>query len=245
MTTDIETLYEVIDVTWAPAAITRVGPWMIREGRGGGSRVSAATAHGPVTQADVPQAEAAMRALGQVPLFMIRQGDGALDGVLAERGYELVDPVNVRLGPLESLMAEPLPLGIVFAGWEPLVVQQEIWKAGGIGPARLAVMERVRAPKTSIVCRLGDAPAGTGFVALHKGIAMMHAVEVAAKYRRKGVAALMCRQAAFWAAAQGGRHVAALCTRANAGSNALYSSLGLAVVGQYHYRKAKEDTPDE
>lgn len=243
MTPDIDTLYEAIDATWAPAAITRVGPWTIREGRGGGNRVSAATAAAPVTGADLPQAEAAMRALGQVPLFMIRQGDGALDHVLADRGYELVDPVNVRLGPLEPLMAEPLPLARVYAGWEPLAIQREIWAEGGVGPERLAVMDRVEAPKTSILGRDGNAPAATAFVALHKGIAMMHAVEVAAKYRRKGVAALMCRQAAFWAAAQGGTHIAALCTRANAGSNALYSSLGLAVVGQYHYRKAKEDTP--
>jgi len=243
MTPDIHTLYEAIDATWAPATISRAGPWAIREGRGGGSRVSAATADGPVTQADLPQAEAAMRALGQVPLFMIRQGDEALDAMLAERGYELADPVNLRLGPLAPFLAEPLPLARVYAGWEPLAIQREIWAAGGVGAERLAVMDRVEAPKTSILGRDGNAPAATAFVALHKGIAMMHAVEVAAKYRRKGVAALMCRQAAVWAAAQGGTHIAALCTRANAGSNALYSSLGLAVVGQYHYRKSKEEHP--
>lgn len=243
MTPDIDTLYEAMDATWAPATLSHVGPWTIREGRGGGSRVSAATADGQVTEADLPQAEAAMRALGQVPLFMIRHGDGALDAMLAEQGYDLIDPVNLRLGPLGPLASEPLPLGMVFAGWEPLVVQQEIWAAGGVGQERLAVMDRVEAPKTSILGRDGNAPAATAFVALHKGIAMMHAVEVAAKYRRKGVAALMCRQAAVWAAAQGGTHIAALCTRANAGSNALYSSLGLVVVGQYHYRKSKEENP--
>lgn len=243
MTPDIDTLYEAIDATWAPAAITRVGPWVIREGRGGGSRVSAATADGPVTEADLPQAEAAMRALGQVPLFMIRHGDGALDAMLAEQGYELVDPVNVRLGPLELLMSEPLPLARVYAGWEPLAIQREIWAEGGVGPERLAVMDRVEAPKTSILGRDGNAPAATAFVALHKGIAMMHAVEVAAEYRRKGVAALMCRQAAVWAAKRGGIYLSALCTQANEGSNALYSSLGLAVVGQYHYRKSKEENP--
>ena len=71
MIPDIETLYGVIDATWAPAAMTQAGPWTIREGQGGGQRVSAATANGPVTEADLPQAEAAMRALGQTPLFGI------------------------------------------------------------------------------------------------------------------------------------------------------------------------------
>ncbi|WP_111735420.1 GNAT family N-acetyltransferase [Roseovarius amoyensis] len=241
MTHDITMLYDAIDATWAPASMTRVGPWTIREGRDGGSRVSAATAAGPVTEADLPQAEAAMRGLGQTPLFMIRQGDAALDAMLAEQGYDLVDPVNLRLGPLRPLMEEPIPLARVFAGWEPLAIQREIWAAGGIGPERLAVMERVEVPKKSMLGRDGNAPAATAFVALHKGVAMMHAVEVAVNCRRRGMAALMCRQAAFWAAERGGTHLAALCTQANEGSNALCSSLGLEVVGQYHYRKATEE----
>lgn len=243
MTPGLATLFDVIDATWAPAAITRVGPWTIREGRGGGNRVSAATAAGPVAEADLPGAEAAMRGLGQTPLFMIREGDEALDAMLADRGYELADPVNIRLGPLAPLVAEPLPLARVFPGWEPLAIQREIWARGGIGPERLAAMERVKAPKTSILGRLGQVPVATGFVALHEGIAMMHALEVAEKYRCHGMAALLCRQAAVWAAARGGTRLAMLCTRANAGSNALCSSLGLAVVGQYHYRKFKEDAP--
>lgn len=243
MTPGIGALFDAMDATWAPATITRVGPWTIREGRGGGSRVSAATAAAPVTRADLALAETAMRALGQVPLFMIRQGDAALDAMLAERGYELADPVNIRLGPLAPLAADPLPLARVFPGWEPLAIQREIWARGGIGPERLAAMERVRVPKTSILGRIGQMPVATVFVALCGRVAMMHALEVAATHRRQGMAALMCRQAAVWAAARGGTHLAALCTRANAGSNALYSSLGLAVVGQYHYRKFKEGAP--
>lgn len=241
MTPDLPTLLTAIDATWAPAAIVRHGPWTIREGQGGGQRVSAATAAEPVREADLPAAEAAMRALGQTPLFMIRPGEAVLDALLEARGYRVVDPVNIRLGPLTPLTVEPLPLGQVFPGWEPLAIQLEIWAEGGVGPGRVAAMERVRAPRTSILGRLGQAPAATAFVALHAGIAMMHALTVRERYRRRGVAALMCRQAAVWAAARGGTHLAALCTRANAGSNALYASLGLEVVGHYHYRKAKDD----
>jgi len=241
MTPDLATLYAAIDATWAPAAITREGPWTIREGRGGGQRVCAATAAGAVRAADLPTAEAAMRALGQTPLFMIRHGEAALDAMLAARGYVVVDPVNIRLGRLAPLIAAPLPLARVFPGWEPLAIQREIWVEGGIGPGRIAVMERVRAPKTSILGRLGQAPAATAFVALHEGVAMMHALTVRERHRRRGMAALMCRQAAFWAAVRGGTHLAALCTRANVGSNALCASLGLEVVGHYHYRKAKDE----
>ena len=50
------------------------------------------------------------------------------------------------------------------------------------------------------------------------------------------------RQAALWSVQNGGTWISALCTQANTGANALYSSLGLGVVGQYHYRKAQEDS---
>lgn len=239
MSVALDTLYDVIDATWAPASVTRQGPWTIREGQGGGQRVSAATAAAPVTAGDVPQAEAAMRALGQTPLFMIRQGEDALDAMLAERGYALVDPVNLWLGPVAPLTREPLPHARVFALWEPLAIQIDIWARGGIGPGRIAVMERVRVPKTSILGRDDHTPAATAFVAMHQGVAMMHALEVPRPCRRRGMASLVCRQAAIWARAQGASHLSALCVRANTGANALYSSLGLSVVGQYHYRKAQ------
>ena len=43
-----------------------------------------------------------------------------------------------------------------------------------------------------------------------------------------------------WAAAQGATHLSVLCTNANDAANALYSSLGMELVGQYHYRIKKD-----
>jgi N-acetylglutamate synthase len=43
----------VLEATWPPAARHRAGPWVLRDGAGGGKRVSAATAEGPVTAADL------------------------------------------------------------------------------------------------------------------------------------------------------------------------------------------------
>ncbi|NKW78995.1 GNAT family N-acetyltransferase, partial [Rhodobacteraceae bacterium R_SAG7] len=39
-----------------------------------------------------------------------------------------------------------------------------------------------------------------------------------------------------WAAEQGATELAVLCTRANAGANALYARLGMQQAGGYHYR---------
>lgn len=242
MIPDIETLYDVIDATWAPAGMTAEGSWTIREGQGGGQRVSAATANGPVTEADLPQAEEAMRARGQTPLFMIRKGDDDLDTMLAGRGYKVVDPVNLWIGKAQPLADEAGPRGKAYAVWEPLAIQIDMWADGGIGPGRIAVMHRVASPKTSIIGRFEHTPAATAFVGLHAGVAMIHALEVPEALRRKGVAVRVCRQAALWAIQNGGTWISALCTQANTGANALYSSLGLGVVGQYHYRKAQEDS---
>ena len=113
---------------------------------------------------------------------------------------------------------------------------RDIWAAGGIGPARVAVMERAAGPKTGILGRISDSPAGAAFCAIHDGIAMVHALEILPANRRKGLGVWMMRQAAFWAKANGADWMSVLCTKANDAANGLYASLGMQLVGQYHYR---------
>ncbi len=241
MNPDIQTLYAVIDATWPAAAMSTTGPFTIRDGQGGGQRVSAATTSGPVTSADLPTAEQAMRDLNQPLLFMIRKGDNALDAMLSERGYDVVDPVNLYACPIELLTTELPPRTSSFAIWEPLAIQRDIWAAGGIGPGRIAVMERAEQPKTSLFGRDANRPSATGFVAIHDGIAMVHALEVLTRHRRAGQGRYLTQEAALWAVGQGATHMSVLCTVANVAANGLYSSLGMTLVGQYHYRKLLKD----
>lgn len=239
MTPGAARLMRVAEATWPPAASATVGPWCVREGRGGGKRVSAARAIGRVTEAGLPRAEAAMRALGQRPLFMIREGEARLDAMLAAQGHDLVAPVNILAAPVERLARDRPPRSGGFAIWEPLAIMHEIWAAGGIGPGRIAVMHRACGPKTGLLGRVGNRPAGTGFAAIHHGVAMVHALEVLHEHRRAGLGREMMQEAAHWAATHGATHVAALCTRSNTAANALYSSLGMTVAGRYHYRQDK------
>ncbi len=237
MTPDIHTLYSATEATWPPAATEVIGPVTIRDGAGGGKRVSAATVTGAVTLEDIDRAEAVMRARGQTPLFQLRAGQGALDAMLAARGYEVVDPVTLHLAQVAALTGEMPPRVSTFAVWEPLEIMREIWAEGGIGAARVAVMARVKGPKTGLLGRLRDQPAAAGFAAIHDGIAMVHALEVRAGHRRAGMGRLMMVQAALWAEAQGARHLAAICTQENAGANALYAAMGFRIAGTYHYRQ--------
>ena len=229
--------YAVVEATWPTAAKRQLGPITLREGQGGGSRVSAASVEGSATEAEIETAEQAMRAMGQDCLFMIRDGQDDLDAQLGARGYLVKDPVNLWVCPIEKLMDVEIPRVTTFALWSPLEIQREIWIAGGIGMARQAIMERVSGPKAALLGRYDDKPAGAGFVAVHDGVAMVHALEILPHQRRRGMGVWMMRQAAFWAAENGATEMAVLCTKENAGANGLYASLGMTNGGQYHYRQ--------
>ncbi|KMW58704.1 Histone acetyltransferase HPA2 [Candidatus Rhodobacter oscarellae] len=221
-------LYAVIEATWPPAATRRDGDWTLRDGAGGGKRVSAATLDG----AGAWDAQSA-----QSPaLVMVRAGEDRLDAVLAGQGYAVADPTVAYACPVAALTGAPLPPVSSFALWPPLAIQRDLWAEGGIGPERVAVMERAGGPRAAILARHNDQPAGTGFVAIHDNVAMIHAIEVTPAMRRQGVGANILRRAALWAQHQGATTLALLVTRANAPANALYSSLGMQIVGHYHYR---------
>lgn len=233
-------LFQAIDATWPPAKTVRQGHWTLRHGAGGGKRVSAATAEGDVSTVDISEAEQAMRSFGQVPLFMIRGEDAVLDAALETRGYRVVDPVRLMVCPVATLCDVPIPPVTTFTVWEPLAIMREIWAQGGIGPARLNVMARANS-KTAVFARANNRPAGVGFVAVHDGIGMVHAVEVLPQQRRQGVAHWIMRQAAFWARTQGAETLGVLCTEANTPALSLYSALGFERAGQYHYRMNADD----
>lgn len=234
--------FEALDATWPAATQVPAGPWLLREGRGGGKRVSAATAQGHWKTDDLDPAEKAMRMMGQDPLFMIRPGDEALDAALDSRGYTLVDPVQLWSVPLGRLTDLKLPRVTAFAIWEPLAIMREIWEAGDIGDARQRVMERASYPKTGLFGRVSDRPAGAGFCAIHDDIAMVHALEIAPEHRQKGLGGWMMRCAALWAEQHGAARIAVAATTENTAANALYAALKMEVVGQYHYRML--DTAD-
>ena len=223
-----ELMYEVIEATWPPAEAERQGPWMQRDGAGGGKRVSATTAEAHYTPAELSDCGS--------DLFMVRMGEEALDTDLEALGYQVIDPTVIYKIDVAELTKDPLPHVSAFDLWPPLAIQCDIWADAGIGPERIAVMNRATGAKTSILARHSDQPAGSAFVAVHENVAMIHAIEVVRDMRRKGVGANILRCAAHWAQNEGADTLALLVTRANTPANALYTSLNFEVVGHYHYR---------
>lgn len=234
--TQIQTLYQTGDATWPAAEFLTIGNWTIRKGAGGGQRVSSATANGPVTSADINVAEQAMIAIDQSPLFMIREGEGALDALLDAKGYRIKDPVNLYTCPIETLTRLAPERLAAFPIWPPLAIINEIWAEHGITEGRQAVMQRCTAPKTAILARQNDRAAGVAYVAIHNSMAMLHALEVVDDHRRQGVANNIMGVAAIWAQDNGATDFSVICVRDNVAANTLYASLNMENVGHYHYR---------
>ncbi|PZQ52455.1 MAG: GNAT family N-acetyltransferase [Rhodovulum sulfidophilum] len=229
--------FETLEATWPGLTEARDG-WTLRRATGAGSRASAATR--VAADADPRAAEAAMRAMGQRPLFMIRAGDADLDAALAGMGYTVEDASALLAAPAEAVATEGAEFRVVRCE-APLARMIELWDAGGIGPARRAVMARARGPRVYLLARDGDRPAGCAFVAADGrpgGGAMIHALSVAPFARRKGLARRATAAAAAWAAETGAAELALAVRLGNEPALALYRGLGFREAARYHYRSA-------
>lgn len=231
----------VMRATWPVAASEACGPFSIPRGEagprgeGGGKRVTAAWCAGDPGPDEITAAERAMDRMGRRALFALTPEQAAFDRDLARRGYLVLDPTLALRAPAERLARTPPPVS-GFPVWPPLQVMRDIWEEGGIGPDRIAVMERVEGPKTGLLGRAQDRPAGAGFVALHGQAGMVHALEVRRAQRRQGLAGHMMAHAARWAVGRGATEMVVLVTEANEGAIAFYRGLGMEGGRCYHYR---------
>lgn len=239
MTPSPHRLFDALDATWPAAGFddSAAPGWRLRRGGGGGKRVSAATALTP--GASVDAAIAAMNAMDQTPLFMVRPGEEALDADLAARGHAVIDPVVMYVAEAGALTGLALRKGVRWVEVRGrLALLDEIWAEGGIGEARLAVMARCEGPRTTIMARTDEAVAGCAHVAVDGEIAMIHAAEIRTSRRREGGGKALVAGAARFALDHGARWLALAVTTGNAPARGLYEGAGMQVVTGYHYRIA-------
>ena len=228
---DSSRLLHALDATWAPAEIFQSDGWTVRRGLGGGNRVSAASGSG-----DIQIAVDALADWGQVPLFQLRPEQAELDAELQGLGYSIHEPVIFFAGLAASMIGAQSHVAAAYRCHCRPAIMEEIWAAGGISRERLAIMDRVTAPKQLLMSRAGDRPAGVAFAAVDDDVAMIHAIEVLPQFRRKGCATLLLEAAARFALEHDATWITLAVTRANTGAHALYERFGMARCGAYHYR---------
>ncbi|TRW95056.1 GNAT family N-acetyltransferase [Paracoccus sp. M683] len=228
-------LAQAFETTWPAAEYADAGGFRLGRAPGAGGRVNSARRAGDWTQADLDTAIAIFGDWQQRPVFRVLDDDASLIAALEKRGFQRNNPTAIMTCPIAALTDRQVPPVTAFAVWPPLAIQREIWAAGNINAARQQVMERVPAPRTSILGRIKDRAAGAGFVAIHGDVAMVHAIEVAPDWRRAGMAGWMMRQAAIWAEEQAAARIGLAVSRANEGAVALYRGFGFDEVAGYGY----------
>tara|TARA_B100000497_G_scaffold56940_1_gene64920 strand:- start:983 stop:1279 length:297 start_codon:yes stop_codon:yes gene_type:complete len=93
MSPSIKEFYDVIDLTWPSVSNQLQNGWLIKNGGGGGKRVSATIRVNPNAKIEI--AESLMESINQNKLFMIRKGDENLDYELHKLGYKLIDSLYI------------------------------------------------------------------------------------------------------------------------------------------------------
>ena len=243
---DVALLTEALEATWPPAGLHGLGPVTLRDGAGGGQRVSAATVEGRATAAEL---DAAIAAMGTAPLFRIGpwttpdDADDALpddprladlDRALTDRGFRRHDVSLIYAAPVAAL-AGAQDRAELSEHWPPTPDQRALWVDDGIGPERIAVMGRAAAPKAVLQLSLADEAAAVAFVAQAEDVVMLHALMVAPHLRRRGLARRLMAGAALWAETAGASCLALAVTAANRPARALYEDLGMVQQARYHY----------
>jgi len=245
---DLIRLMAALDATWPAAELCDQAGWRLRRGAGGGKRVSAASLTDPAAALpDITAAENVMQGWGQYGLFRLIPDavprDTELGAALAERGYRVIDPVVIYCARIGDLIDGSDETARIIRVSTDLELIDEIWRAGGVGPERRAVMARSKGPGSVLMARQEDRPAGATFIACDREIAMIHAIEVLEEARRRGAGAMLLRGAASFGAEKGCGWLSLAVTAANAPARGLYEKLGMEDAGRYHYCIANQHGP--
>lgn len=232
-------IFEVIDLTWPAEEFHELSRWKLRKSLKGGKRVTAATSNETPAISDIEFAEDKMTSWRQEKLFMIRPDQNNLDEALKRRGYRFIDPTNIWSISSKTLSLQQVPPVTAFSIYPPLAIQRELWMANGLDPSRMEIMDRVKTPKTTIFGRISAKPAASAFAAVGHKTAMVHALVVDLKCQRQGMGKFVMQKVGDWAYHMGAENVVALCTKENQSANCFYKSLGMHLIGGYHYRLLK------
>lgn len=243
------------EATWPPAEIQDLKDaagapvWRLRWTDGAGRRAASAR---PLTS----DAAALSAALPDVAAFYrARSGDTVLqlpDGPLSEAlalsglGYSAEAPtccLAVDAAPLAArayaVSARPYVIEID----APVAALSALWRGAGIGAARQGMMARAaQSPHGGrrFAIRLESRLAGAAFIGLGPSGGMLHALTVAPRFRRRGVARDLIIAGARYVIASGGPATLMIdVEQNNAAALSLYEGLGAAAFGRYRYYRRK------
>jgi GNAT superfamily N-acetyltransferase len=239
----IELLEQAAFEGWPAQDTESVAGWQLRFAGGYTKRANSANSTARATLLDaalVTAIEARYRARGLPPIFRLTSGHAASvsDGLLADLGYQRVDPSLVlqrALGDRDG--AEDPPLLTEPADW--LAAFQEV--AGRLGPEQaqhLALLQAIRAPRVLALTGTRDQPVCCGLGVLVGNQLGLFDLATHPDHRRQGHAADLCRRLMGWGQRRGAKQAFLQVVAGNLPAIALYEWLGFGRAYEYWYRVA-------
>lgn len=236
--------------TWPAEQSVLLEGWVMRAAAGYTKRAnSVSPLYGPEGQhtgLDVKYkillAEQYYEAAGLNPVFKITPfiQPANLDEILAEQGYDIVEPSSVRLLALQELPA--------VTGQYNVQIREELtedWLTSFAGMSRLSAANRdtLRRMLSSSCLKKGYAlllkegiPAACGLGVIQYGYVGLYDVYTAPEFRRQGLAEELLLSLLHWAKDQGVAQSFLQVVQANRGASALYDKLGYKEIYKYWYR---------
>lgn len=231
---------------WPDLAHDHLDGWLLRYAAGHTKRansVNVLRAEPRGLEARIAEAEARYRAAGLRPVFRLTPlAEAELDGLLAERGYGVVEPSLVKVAPIAAgLRGDPAVRLVADPGdgW----LGPYVAAAGLDAPARTtleAMLARVAdRPVYATVAGDDGAPAAFGMAVVTGDRVGFFDVLTRPEARRMGHGRRLMESLIAWARDEGGaRSMWIQVVEANAPARALYRSLGFRTLYGYRYRVA-------
>lgn len=163
-----------------------------------------------------------------------------LDGILADRGYTIVEPSSVRVLDLEKLSAPDSRYSIQVQDNLSPEWLDTFTKLGQLSIAQRDTLTRMlstsQLQQGYALLLKEDVPAACGLGVIQNGYIGLYDIITAMDQRRQGLGEQLLLGLLQWGKAQGARSSFLQVVQANLGASALYDKLGFKEIYQYWYR---------
>ena len=159
----------------------------------------------------------------------------AIDAMLADRGYEQLDPTRVMAAKLDRDTGEPSVRLLAIDDW--LAVYRQL--TGMPEDAALLhqlILKAIGSPTAFAVLHNREQPVACGLAVLEHELVGLFDIVTAREHRRQGFGQRLVGDLMAWGAAHGARHAYLQVIASNAPAGALYKALGFKDLYSYWYR---------
>jgi GNAT superfamily N-acetyltransferase len=233
---------------WPAAEVVPLGGWRLRFNHGvtsRGSSVWPGPCEGPLSLAErLDAVERFYAERGAAALYKLSPvaDPPSLDAVLAERGYELREPVSVELADAARVAALAPPPGCdaecsdaMPEDWFELSGRRGRFTGGAVAVYR-ALLGRLAGRAGFALARLEGEPAAVGLCVAGPPLAGVFSMLTLPGFRGRRLGEAVLGSAARWAAARGAARLYLQVDADNAPARRLYARAGFVPRYQYAYR---------